>query len=342
MNIGNRQLKDFLSNAKKEFKVNTCFLCGKPINGTCNSHSIPQFVLKELHQNSDLCSASSFLDPTKGELSKKGINNCGTFHLICHECDQNYFKDYENEKTLDGLPVLIHTNLGCKILAEIMLKSVLLEYYKKCEDSFVRDEMNSISTHSNEVSNDSNYIDINEYKNQVLRLKSIISSNIGDQFHISCCKILDHSSQIAGQPLIAIDRDIHGNEINDLFNKNPLYKIIDTQFVIFPFNNKTLVLVFCLTDNYLRLKPYLDFLEGLKGNKQLRYIQATVFTYSEEIYVKKGTLKIIENDPYSFKFTTARGEARECIKDPVTGEIIDLPDPDQNSLIGFNKMKLLI
>lgn len=51
--------------------------------------------------------------------TEKGINNTGTFHYICRECDSTYFQDYENKEALLSPPT-------DKMMVEIALKNMLL------------------------------------------------------------------------------------------------------------------------------------------------------------------------------------------------------------------------
>lgn len=335
-----KETKEFIAMTKKEFKVSNCVLCGKAIDGKCNSHSVPQFVLKELRDNSKLFSVNSVIDYTNGGLSLKGLNNCGTFHLLCPNCDGHVFSDYENKESLDTLTSTITSAFGCKIMAEIMLKSCLLEYYKKQQDHYFQDAINRIPEYEPKYIGDFSSIDAKDYMNQINNLKSIISSNSSNRFHVSCCRILDHKSKIAGQPLIAIRNDMQGKILNDVFNCDSSNEIVDTQFVVFPYNNKTLVLVYCLSEHYPKLRSFLDYLESLNGNKQLRLIQATIFSYSEEIYVNKETLDMIKNDKLSLKFASCSLEKKEVLSNLETQEMEETPETV--SLSGYNKMKLFI
>lgn len=104
--INKELVKDFnkiISEARAESKLEYCQCCNKKVTSFCNSHSLPKFILKNLSEMGMILNSNHFFEAPFIKESK-GVNNSGTFFRICNECDNNLFKDYENENKLLELP----------------------------------------------------------------------------------------------------------------------------------------------------------------------------------------------------------------------------------------------
>ena len=113
----NQQIK----NARKESRHDACLLCGKK-GGFCNSHTIPQFCLENIAWNGTLNSINTLID-SELLVNESGVNNAGTFHIICKPCDGKVFQDYEKEAAFATCPTE-------KALNQIALKTSLRDIYK--------------------------------------------------------------------------------------------------------------------------------------------------------------------------------------------------------------------
>ena len=91
----NRVISDLWNFSRNNSKGTKCLFCAKECSSFCNSHSIPRFVLKNITKNGKLCTPSAFINKQLST-SEKGLNNSGTFHLICNDCDSKEFAEYEN------------------------------------------------------------------------------------------------------------------------------------------------------------------------------------------------------------------------------------------------------
>ena len=118
-----KKINKLLSNARNDAKPDQCILCGKPQTSFCNSHSVPQFSLKNIAENGKVLHASILMGIDVIDI-EKGVSNSGTFHFICNECDGTFFQDYENEQSLKAMPT-------DKMLAEIAVKNILLQLSKR-------------------------------------------------------------------------------------------------------------------------------------------------------------------------------------------------------------------
>lgn len=109
----------FLKSIQQDSKPNKCILCGQHKTSFCNSHSVPRMCLKNIAVNGKVLQANGLVGADVIDV-EKGINNSGTFHFICNECDSKAFQDYENPDTWTEIAPTD------KVLSQIALKDVLL------------------------------------------------------------------------------------------------------------------------------------------------------------------------------------------------------------------------
>ena len=64
----------------------------------------------------------------------KGVNEAGTFHLICRECDGKIFQDYEEPLNYEDMPTI-------KMLAQIDMKNNLKFISKRLMEKELYDLM---------------------------------------------------------------------------------------------------------------------------------------------------------------------------------------------------------
>lgn len=89
----------YMRQAQSEAKSDHCLLCGKPTTSFCNSHSVPKFALKSIAENGEVVLASKLMGNEISD-NKSGVNKSGTFHLICDNCDNSFFKITNHKKNL--------------------------------------------------------------------------------------------------------------------------------------------------------------------------------------------------------------------------------------------------
>ena len=108
--------------ARQKAKQSNCLYCNNSFTSFCNSHSIPSFVLKNISSNGQVYTTNIFTDIAA--LSKeKGIKKAGVFSLICNNCDNEVFKDYEN-------PINYREEPSVKMLSQIALKNAMRDISK--------------------------------------------------------------------------------------------------------------------------------------------------------------------------------------------------------------------
>lgn len=109
-------------------KHETCLICGQKLP-FCNSHTVPQFCLKNIADNGKV-NVFDALIGTKLCSSDSGIKSSGTFHVICRKCDGTIFQDYENPEVYSDIP-------SNKILNQIALK-MFFEIFASMKPSLKR------------------------------------------------------------------------------------------------------------------------------------------------------------------------------------------------------------
>ncbi len=151
--------------ARKELIGMKCFYCGENI-ASCNSHFVPKSYLQNISSNGVVFLANRAIK-FEGLEDQSGLNNAGTFHLICRSCDNTIFKDYENFN-YDTEPTI-------KILAQIALKNYLKFVDKKFFEAHIIDNtLKNIAPHWMynsylEVTN----IDMQDYIQDISEIKNL-------------------------------------------------------------------------------------------------------------------------------------------------------------------------
>lgn len=108
-----KMIGQLVKQAKAQAKHETCLICGQKLP-FCNSHTVPQFCLKNIADNGKVNLFNALLG-TELLSSDSGVKNSGTFHIICRQCDGTIFQDYENPQAYSETP-------SSKILNQIALK----------------------------------------------------------------------------------------------------------------------------------------------------------------------------------------------------------------------------
>lgn len=120
---------DLVKYAKEKSKGTKCWLCHKECTSFCNSHSIPRFILEKIAEGGDLENIfTSDNDELDSMMSKSGIRNTLTFNLICHDCDNQYFQEIEDDKKINDIFSELQLN-------KLAIKILLHYWYTKIVDA---------------------------------------------------------------------------------------------------------------------------------------------------------------------------------------------------------------
>ena len=118
-----KALNKMIKDSRNQAKQSNCYYCGNDCDSFCNSHTLPAFCLRNIAQNGKVFYSNTILDlPLLKD--DNGVNEAGTFHLICRDCDSKVFQDYENPDNYKDIPSI-------KMLAQIDMKNNLKNISKR-------------------------------------------------------------------------------------------------------------------------------------------------------------------------------------------------------------------
>lgn len=281
-----KQISDFFRQAERNSKQPCCAICGEECSSYAKSHSIPQFIMKNIAVNSKF---KTFSDIVGRHSSKNAVANAWTFHIICTKCENKYFSDYENEETLLKEP----TNL---IMAEIALKNVLLMLSKYRVGSETNKEAIKIGAFTGEtdVLDIMNTLDIENMCFEVRRSRKIIDKKLKSGYKLIYYKKLDWVTPIAFQSAMCLYRSIDGTIINQIYSESKDIRMQQLHICVFPLKEQSVIMVFVHKDdrNYILFER--QFLK-LDETKKLEYINYLIFKYTEHMLISPSIDSMILN-----------------------------------------------
>lgn len=299
-NLTKQQIIDYkifqsnlISKAREASKHKTCILCDKPVEGFCNSHSIPKMCLKNIANTGKLNSIYSFIDSEIFE-KDKGINNAGTFHNICRECDNYKFQKYEECNSYFS-----NVSEDYELLNQIALKNILRDIYKhelelellKLIPAAVKEKSKNnwadIFVHlTNTPQIKAREIDIKEcYAALEKCKKSIITKE--PWLDILFCERLDYVVPIAYQGMFALTTGFDHEIINDKFSFVEGYNLEYIHMAILPFEQFSMIIVF-MDKNNKRYEKFKFRISKLTKTKKIHPVSYLVFLYCEDYFITKG------------------------------------------------------
>ena len=241
-----KKVNSLMNESRRRAKRTECVWCGKKITSFCNSHSIPQCVIKNIEDNGKVDYYNSLAKIPTMNLDK-GVNEAGTFRLLCRECDSRLFQDYEDLGRLETQPT-------GKMLAEIALKNVLVMLNKR----YIEIEMQKVLKERIKVPSFYNVdkqvqikqLDLRDFGEDFYRTKEIIENNCSDDaYKLVFWKKLDYIIPIAFQGSVVLYGDLEGNLVNDIYDYSETNSMKDLQICLFPLKNTSVVFMFYHKDD---------------------------------------------------------------------------------------------
>lgn len=291
-----------LKEARQAAKRDTCYFCEKSVTSFCNSHSIPRFCLENIATNGEVLTLNTLLDNPFMD-TKKGVKNAGTFHLICNDCDNKLFSDYENPNNYLNKPTQ-------KMIAQMALKNTLkciskrlfeIELYnifpQKTEAAQIfRDAKNTV-----------NKMDLKEYEDSYRKAKKALEKGKSKDYYVCFYEKLNYVVPIAFQCSLALYVDFNGNIINNIYNYSSNYRIQNIHINILPLKSETVIVMF-IEDGDKRYRQFYKQFNKLTLEDKLAALTLIMFLYSEDMYFSKS----IENEVRESK---ALCEAAKTVQD---------------------------
>ena len=285
-----KRLGKLLGKSRQEAKTSECYYCGHPCNRFCNSHSVPAFCLKNIAVNGDVFYSNTLISLPLLDY-EKGVNESGTFRLICRECDSKIFSEYENPDNYGNKPT-------SKMLAQIAMKNYLKCISKRLFELSLYDNINvelNMPIGLYEQQQSVNTLDLQEYIKGFKRAKKIDEKGWDGEYYLFYYEKLDYVVPVAVQSNITLLSDFEGNIINDIYNMSPDYHPEDVHICIFPLKDSSVIMMFIDGKNKKYGKFYKQF-GRLSHVDKLVAINYIIFCYSEDVFIHKDIDQTVIND----------------------------------------------
>lgn len=273
----------FSSEARSKAKPEKCCICGREVTKLCNSHTIPQYCLREIAVDGKVYKVSVFL---RGNILEPevGLNQATTFRRICRQCDTEFFKKYET-------PAILYKEPSSQVLGQIAAKIILREMDKAKYQIELNNSLGALSSLSFCAGAEVRAGDIPEdEKNLQIAIRAGKTEKQQNVYHVVMHKVLPYVVPVAFQEQINPIADFAGGLINNVYNPNFAYRIEPLYVAILPLKGSTLVLVFRNRD----AKRYREFEKQMRlrsEREQLHAVLKLVLAYSDDIIVSKKLSK---------------------------------------------------
>jgi hypothetical protein len=316
-------LSKFASNSREDAKSDKCLYCNKEITKFCNSHSVPASFLRNIAIDGKVYTSNLIIDlPLLDQ--EKGVNNSGTFHIICRDCDSKIFQDYESLNDF-------RAEVTSRMIAQIAMKNHLRSISKRrFEIALYENVISEIKKKQGALFVDSGLFDqvievskwdLNEYYKGFRRAKKVIEKGLEQEYYLFFCKRLDYTVPLAFQCEVALHYDFNGYVINNVFVKDPKYKVPTLHVAVFPLKTGSIVALF-IDKHEKRYRPFYKQFAKLTEEEQLAAINYIIFSLSEDVYLSKKVHDAISGDEMlkkingltSIQFSTSPEMNPELIK----------------------------
>ena len=269
-----------INQSKRQAKRSECLWCGKKITRFCNSHSVPQFVLKNIDTDGKIDYFNSMLNLPLIN-SDKGIAEAGTFKLLCPECDSRIFQDYENKENLEN-------TISQKMLQEIALKNVLMMLNKRFFELelFSNMEQQFNAFYPYEQKQEANSLDERDFWIDFYRIKAGLEETRGCNYNLFFYKKLNYVIPIAFQGIITLYGDLEGKMVTDIYNKSEEIVVNHMHVCLFPLEKESVVMAFYNADDHEYDAFAKQFVE-VSVDEQLSILSYIVYQYCEDMLFAK-------------------------------------------------------
>ena len=292
----NKQITRFLSQAREQAKRETCFICGKRCSSFCKSHSVPKFALKNIAVNGKVIFSGIQQEYPAGlpVLGKDyGIGDAGTFSLICNDCDNTLFQDYESPSAYESEP-------SGKILAQIAMKDYLhmigKRYYELEMDSLCKEQNPNYPYYpQNEV--EAKKLDLNDYEKAFKKAKIASNGGHDDWYSLFYYRKLDYVVPYAAQSMVTLISDFNDDVINYIYNFDADYHTSALHVAVFPLASSSIIIMFT-ESNSNRYRKFSKQFRKLSEDDQLSAINYIIISYIENVFLSKNMSKEVMDNPF--------------------------------------------
>lgn len=276
-----KKYSKLIKKSKQQAKKNECLWCGKQITRFCNSHSIPQCVLRNIDEAGKVDWFNSIVKlPLVNK--DKGIAEAGTFKLVCPECDSSIFRDYEDIDKLNG-------NITERMLEEIALKNILMMLNKRYfEIELFKNMQKDFNVpYPYDVKQEANALDERDFWLDYVRVGDMIRSEENNsKFKMFFYQKLDYIIPIAFQGIVTLYGDLEGNMVTDIYNKSEEIVVNHMHICMFPLADSSVVFAFYHEDD-TEYDAFAQQFELLSDEDKLKVISYIVYDYCEDMFFAK-------------------------------------------------------
>ena len=276
----------FVGLVKRHSKSDECLMCGRKITSPCNSHVVPQFVLKEIAEKGCISYGHALSKTDVAGIKKTtGINNAYTFRLLCERCEHKYFRHYENPDNIIGFNSIPESEQKI-ILCEMALKTHLAHIAMKYE-KLVSADISSYGQLSQAEKDGIVFpdrLDINEHLHYKTKLKGSMKSN-KNPFVVLYDRLLDYGTKIATQTIINYNFDLKGNQIFDPYKLTESNQCRYFYLMILPINGKTRVMFYIEKEYLNNVLPIVEDFKELSDDEKLHFLFISLIIHDQQFYL---------------------------------------------------------
>lgn len=277
-------------------KPTHCLLCGRRSSSFCNSHVVPQFILKEITEMGMVYYGQSLNKESDFIATKTGVKNAFTFRLICRECDKKQFANYETPEVIAGFDDFSYERKKLTLI-EMAIKAHLAHISTKLKvhnlevavypDMLATMDMLGVPT--------AYQLDIAEHCDYLHSLSKFRKSSTFP-FEILFSKLLNYQTNIAAQTLISYIYDLNGCRLYD--PKDFSTAVVTRYFylIVFPYKGKTRVLFYIEKKNKFLVQKIIDQFNSLTEEEKIHFIFMSLIIYDEQFYISPKLHEVILKD----------------------------------------------
>ena len=285
-------IDEFNKGVHKSARQDYCLLCGKKITTTCNSHVVPQFVLKEIAVDGMVAYGYIFSKRNVQGCEKiTGIKNAHTFRLICKNCDRASFTDYENPNNFlnfDSVPPGLRTKMLQQMSLKAHLSHTQTKYLRLISKEIAYN--GAVSRLENQGKLTPERIDLNEHLDYIENISKA-------SYDILYNNLLDYNPGFATQTLFYYVFDLEGHTLFSIHNMRSNEKISPFYLSIIPLKGKTRILFYVDKQRDEKSNMVINQFNNLSEEEKLKFIFMSLIIFDQEFYVNPVIAKkIIKSD----------------------------------------------
>lgn len=300
-------------NSRLSTKPDRCLWCGKKTSQFCESHTIPQFVLRNIATDGKLDYYNSFMENPL-ENTDQGIAETAIFRLICRECDNTLFQKYEDEKKLKEYPTE-------QILELIALKNTLFFLSKRLFETEFNNQMirNNYEVDWYSLKQMVNNLDVQDYIWEFDRIREMLEDG-KKHFTLISWDMVHYRVPVAYQGQFSVYGDREGNIVTDIYDHSSDRINKRMHLCVFPLIDSSVIFSFYHEDDH-EYDVFADQIRNMEKAERLSFLGYLLFFMAEDMAIAKkfphrtyfmGRAKAIFPDSYQF-YTNSKEEAENLM-----------------------------